>query len=416
MSTSKAIIFAPFWRQRGHVGNYRIDRFIRWLSERGDEVVVVRAGDSYGVASEAWGTEFTIRDPLGFHPDHSTVNPVRAGPVRRPNRLRRHLANLLFNPDPAVVWAVLAANDKSVRRIAEGARWIISSSPRESSHGAAAKLAYRVGADLIIDMRDGWLDDPLDPLLQSSWLSRRREGRREARILRQAHCIFVTSHQWRELLQVRLPFVREKTVVLTNAYPRSGIKWCKAEAANGPLTLLHAGRLQGSRQSQLVELLLAPLLEGLSSNGEPAGVLTFLGDLTRGDRVELTGYQARFEDLGWRIQVDAAVPREQMMVRLSMAHGLLLLSASQAAIPSKVFEYIPTGKPVLAVCPKGSALWNIAAGLKQFFPIDSRGSATACNTVRSFLHTCRLGCTEFEVPEQYSEPYLKKVFLGHLSA
>jgi len=415
MPAAKAIIFAPFWRQRGHVGNYRIDRFIRWLRERGDEVVVVRAGDSYGVASEAWGTELTIRDPLGFHPDHSTVNPLCAGPVRPPNRLRRHLANLIFNPDPAVVWAVRAANDKSVRRIAQGARWIISSSPRESSHVAAAKLACRVGAALIIDMRDGWLDEPLDSLLQSSWLNLWREGRLEARILRQAQCIFVTSRQWREMLQARLPFVREKTVVLTNAYPRSEAKRCKAEAAQGPLTLLHAGRLRGSDQSRAIDLLIAPLLEGLRSTGEPNGVLAFLGDLTREDRLELSGYQARLEDLGWKVQVDPPVSREDMMIRLSMTHGLLLLSASRAAIPSKVFEYIPTGKPVLAVCPRASALWDIAAGLTQFFPLDSGGS-TACYTVRSFLHTCRRGCTEFEVPEQYSEPYLKEIFLGHLSA
>lgn len=416
MSASKAIIFAPFWRQRGHVGNYRIDRFIRWLRERGDEVVVVRAGDRYGLAVESWGTEFTIRDPLGFHPDHSTVDAARAGPVRRPNRLRRYLANLLFNPDPAVVWAVRAASDKSVQRIAQGARWIISSSPRESSHVAAAKLSRRVGAALIIDMRDGWLDEPLDLLLQNSRLSRRREGRLEARILRQAHCIFVTSRQWREMLQARLPFVREKTVVLTNAYPRTRTKPCPAEAAKGPLTLLHAGRLRGSDQSRLAELLFAPLLEGLRSTGEPAGVLVFLGDLTPEDRLELTGYRARFEDLGWRIQVDASVSREEMIVRLSTAHGLLLLSASQAAIPSKVFEYIPTGKPVLAVCPKGSAVWDIAADLKQFFPVDSGSSATASSTVRSFLQRCRLGGTEFEVPEQYSEPYLKEIFLGHLLA
>lgn len=416
MPTSKAVIFAPFWRQRGHVGNYRIDRFIRWLSERGDEVVVVRAGDRCGAASEAWGTELTIRDPLGFHPDHSTVSPVRACPARRPNRLRRHLANLIFNPDPAVVWAIRAANDKSVRGIAEGARWIISSSPRESSHVAAAKIASMVGAALIIDMRDGWLDEPHDALLRSSQLSRWREGRLEARILHQANCIFVTSFQWREMLQARLPFVREKTVVLTNAYPRHETKWCKAEAAKGPLTLLHAGRLRGSRQSQLVKLLFAPLLEGLRSTGERAGVLTFLGDLTREDRDEFTAYQARFEYLGWRIQVNAAVPREEMMIRLSMAHGLLLLSASQAAIPSKVFEYIPAAKPVLAVCPKGSAVWDIAARLKQFFPVDSLRLATAGSAVRSFLHACRLGCPEFEVPEQYSEPYLREIFLGHLSA
>lgn len=54
MSSSKAIILALYWKLRGYVDNYRVDRFIRWLSERGDEVVVVRgAGTPYASGSSA---------------------------------------------------------------------------------------------------------------------------------------------------------------------------------------------------------------------------------------------------------------------------------------------------------------------------------------------------------------------------
>jgi hypothetical protein len=44
----KAMIFAPFWGQPGHVGNHRVDRFVRWLAEDGYAVVIVRAGDADG--------------------------------------------------------------------------------------------------------------------------------------------------------------------------------------------------------------------------------------------------------------------------------------------------------------------------------------------------------------------------------
>jgi len=37
----KAVIFAPFWRQTDHVGNHRVDRFVRWLAADGFYVVLV---------------------------------------------------------------------------------------------------------------------------------------------------------------------------------------------------------------------------------------------------------------------------------------------------------------------------------------------------------------------------------------
>jgi len=86
----KAVIFAPFWRQSGHVGNYRIDRFMRWLAAEGYCVVLVRAGSVTGQRQESWGVEVTIRDPMGLYRD-AAVDDV-AIKARKPNKIRRMLA------------------------------------------------------------------------------------------------------------------------------------------------------------------------------------------------------------------------------------------------------------------------------------------------------------------------------------
>jgi hypothetical protein len=103
-----------------------------------------------------------------------------------------------------------------------------------------------------------------------------------------------------------------------------------------------------------------------------------------------------------------------MFVRLSRAHGLLLLSASQAAIPSKTFEYIATGKPVLAACPEGSSVWRMASDLPQFFLVDYRDPTRCSDAVRAFLNACETGSNCFEVPERYSERFLKELFLAQV--
>ena len=56
----KAVLFVPFWRQEGHVGNYRVDRFTRWLADEDYAVIIVRAGNSYRECQQPWGREITV--------------------------------------------------------------------------------------------------------------------------------------------------------------------------------------------------------------------------------------------------------------------------------------------------------------------------------------------------------------------
>jgi hypothetical protein len=414
MSPSKYVIVAPFWKQAGHVGNYRVDRFIRWLSERGDHVILVRAGDLDRTAQTPWGVEITVCDPFGLY-----RGPCTSGgpPPRQPNRFRRSLSYVIFNPDPTIVWAHRAAVHPSVLQLARGARWVISSSPPESAHVAAARLASRIGSDLLVDMRDGWLDEPLKPLLRASGVQRWREGRLERRTLDQSRCVLVTSAGWKKLLTARLPHLTSKITVLTNAYPPAAPPSVKPASATAEgLTLVHSGRLSGSRQSQQVGVLLDPLLAGVKAGTRPKGTILFLGSLSRQDLDALTGYQHRFQEWGWQIMTQAAVPRDEMLNRLAVSDGLLLLSASNAAIPSKTFEYIVTRKPVLAVCPEESSVWQMTRDLPQFFPVacgsDAQGAKDAVN---GFLAACSAGCSQVEVPPEYAEEHLKTIFLAQLS-
>jgi glycosyltransferase involved in cell wall biosynthesis len=409
MPDAKTVIIAPFWGLPGHVGNYRVERFIRWLAERGDEVVLVRGGERDGSVPAAWGREIVLSDPLfGQYGDASSSG----SPRRRPNRLRRYLATWAFNPEPTIVWSRRAAAHPSVLEAARGARGVISSSPPESAHVAAARLARKMGAAFIMDMRDGWLDEPLRPLLQTSRLRRWREGRLEKRLLQQAQCIFVTSAVWREMLEARIPALRQKVVVLTNAYPGEEMPK-RRPARNGSLTLLYSGRLLGGGgQARRAGFLLELLLAGLAGYQGPKGVFHFLGNLSPEDLSELAQYRPRFEERGWRITSQPAVPRKEMFDQVAAADGLLLLSGSHAAVPSKTFEYVASGKPVLAACPEQSAVWRIAAELPQFFLADFARPERAAGAVQEFLRACSAGDAPFEVPIQYSEQHLKEIFLS----
>lgn len=406
-----AIIFAPFWRQAGHVGNNRVERFVRWLAEDGFRLVMIRAGSDDGQQQTSWGTEITVRDPLGLYRD---VGPAGVVPLaRKPNKLRRALSYWLFNPDPSIVWARRAARHSAVLEAAVDASFILSSSPPESAHVGAWELSRRLGLAHIVDMRDGWLDEPLKPLLHRSAFRRWQEGRLESKILHDARAILVTSDVWLELLGRRMPQLADKLTVLTNGYPPAMPAVVRAE--HGPqragLLLIHAGRFLGSSLSRSPDILLTPLLDALAHHPSQ-GTIRLVGPLTVEEQEIIRRFAAPFSEHGWHIECPGNLPRNELLQSLPQAGGLLLLSASWAAVPSKLYEYIPTGRPILAVADPGSAVWRIVEGLPQAHLVPASGGCDSKMAVHDFLDAAALHPVTWRCPEEFSEEYLGKIMRG----
>src|SRR5690606_12470965 len=106
----------------------------------------------------------------------------------------------------------------------------------------------------IMDMRDGWLDEPMKPLLRNNSFQKYREGRLEKRFVERATYITLTSENWKELLTKRYPEIKSKVIVLPNTYPEFAGE-APVSTNDGELlidgkesyTLVHAGRLSSSR-------------------------------------------------------------------------------------------------------------------------------------------------------------------------
>lgn len=404
----KAVIFAPFWRQVSHVGNLRVDRFVRWLAEDGYHVVMIRAGSVDQVLEEAWGTEITVRDPMGLYRD---ANPSGVQvPARKPNKLRRALSYWLFNPEPSVVWARVAARHPSVLGASSGADFILSSSPPESAHVGAWKLSIRLGLPHIVDMRDGWLDEPLKPILRNSAFRRWQEGRLEARILHDAKAIQVTSNVWQELLHTRLPRLASKVTVLTNGYPACMPQVMLAEKEHkiAGLVLIHAGRFLGSMPTRSPDLILKPVLEGIKL-GASHGTVKLIGPLSGNELDIIKRFEVPFSDQGWVIECSGNLPRHELLQLLPQADGLLLLSETFAAIPCKLFEYIPTGRPILVVTGRNSATWQVCMKLPQATLVEMSGQSNG-SAVQTYLNAVINAGLKAASPDEYSEDHLSGIF------
>lgn len=411
----KAVILAPFWRRPGHVGNNRVDRFVRWLAEDGYQVVMIRAGSLDERREMAWGIELTVRDPLGLYRD--TVTEGKTFAPRKPNKFLYWLAYWLLNPDPSIMWARAAAASPSVLTAVADADFILSSSPPESAQVGAWMLASKLNLPHMVDMRDGWLDEPLKPILINSPLRRWLEARLEARIFTNAARIFVTSDVWRDLLCKRLPIVANKTVVLTNGCPKSmevGEAIINPVSGDDGLVLIHAGRFSGSDRRRTPDILLTILLNAIRQK-RTRGVIRLIGQLPVEELSEIAKFNSRFEELGWRIECPGSMQRDQLLEVLPRANGLLLFSASRAAIPSKLFEYFATHRPILVVTERNSATWQVCEKIPQAFLVASGGESaesSACNFLEIAVTPGAIGTC----PEAFSENALGELFRRYIQA
>ncbi|MDO5674086.1 MAG: glycosyltransferase [bacterium] len=408
----KALIVASFWGHEKHIGNLRVDRFVRWLVEDGYYVCIVRAGSVDGQKDTVFGQVITIRDPLGLYRDREPSETATSF-ARKPNKLRRKLAYRLFCPDPEIVWGWRVSRSRKVAEALDDANFILSSNPPESAHLTAWKLSRTFDVPHIVDMRDGWIDEPLKPLLRSSTFRRWQEGRLERRIIEDAAYVYVTSEKWQELLCKRFQNIREKIIVLTNGYPLLKVPTnSQIEKSANNIKIIHAGRFLGSRDSQNPEFLLKKLLEFIEIV-ESRGEIEFIGDLSSEDYSLIEPFTFKIKNLGWNFIVKKSISRDLLfkIFSSSSTSGFLLLCVSNASIPGKIFEYTLFKKPIFVVTERDSATWNMCKKLPQAFLFDIISNNNREDFERFYQAIISKDFVGI-APEEYSEKYLAQVMLN----
>ncbi|MCC5926298.1 MAG: hypothetical protein JJU41_07015 [Bacteroidetes bacterium] len=427
----KILFICPHWHQDGNVGVIRAKRMVRWMVKVGYEVVILAAGSTTYSCTTDFGKVFTVQDPLGVFTDKKSQEKQGSKSTlsRKPNYLRRMLAYALFTPDLQIVWALYCYLNTDVRKICEESALVLSTSPPESAHVLAGWLSRWSRTPFIMDMRDGWLDEPMKPLLRLSKAQRMRETRLESRLLRQAAAVLVTSSVWKEKLIERYPSVGEKILVHTNGYPHSEQKEVRAnlnrydgdhsgnvtppvEYPNKPvLRILHAGRVQSSRPERKIDEVLNPvysLLHRLNINCE----LTFLGNLEPDEEAELINWLPRLRSVNSKLVRIPQVPHSDVPFYIENSDLLLLTSPSKASIPAKFFDYLWSGKPILCFTNIDSAVHRAITRIPQCHFCDI--SKPDMDALNRFVNDVLVRSLEVEIPDYYGEDALKDSFLAIL--
>jgi len=265
----------------------------------------------------------------------------------------------LLIPDSEVVWQ-MAARKKALQEMKSNAIDVIyTTSAPYSDHLLGLYLKKHFpGVPLVCDFRDEWTNNPYH---RRKWLRARIERNLEKKVLSAADCLIANTPVMLANFLRDNPETRSKFYVIPNGYDDEdfvGIKNIKP--SNDKFTLTYTGLLYGKRKpDNFFEALKIAIDQGRIDKTKIS--IQLIGNF------KASQLQEKIDSYNLT-NIVVALPymkHRACLIELLKSDVLLLIEPSgpgaEAFYTGKVFEYMNTGRPILATIPyKGAAAQLIA--------------------------------------------------------
>lgn len=367
-------------------GVLRTLKYIRYLDELGWRVTVVSPRvDAYAV------TDPSLVDQL----------PSSCRVIRTPFvNTKRHLAilgrypALLAVPDTWIGWLPWGA--AAGLRVAHMDPFdlVYSTSPHATAHLIAARVAARAARPWVTDFRDPWYEDVPELGAPSGPVFRGIDRRLERHVIGRCQRVVTSTVNLCDMLRARYPDESsDKFIAILNGYDEADFTSLPSAPPPGPrLTIVHAGTINAEFRDPrpFFAAVRRCVDEGLVRVDELR--IRFLGGGPFADAAEM---RADIESLGLAPAVEflPRVPYAQSLQELAAADALLLLQSSPdttGLVPAKLYEYLRTQKPVLALVQPG-ATGEILAAVKGGWAVDPGDAQALAATMADVARHWRNG-------------------------
>lgn len=262
------------------------------------------------------------------------------------------LSHFIFIPDNRVGWYPYALHKakKMCKKIKFDA--ILSSSPPNTSHLVAYKLSKETGIPWVADFRDPWVNNPNLALYTS--FHRRIHNVLEKKVLQNTNVIVVVSKAFRDNFLKRHTDIRpEKISFIPNGYNEE--LFPEKKKLPEKFIITHTGIFSGNRIPDSFLQACSYLKTKNDRNNELLKniKINFIGPISPYILSLIKKY-----DLEDMVHCkEGLTHNESVDYLLKSAINLLIVnikSGHNAIIPSKLFDYLATRNPILALCEEGS--------------------------------------------------------------
>jgi glycosyltransferase involved in cell wall biosynthesis len=292
----------------------------------------------------------------GQHPSGPVEATQRLQEKSRLQSFKDSLTGLCEIPDDEIGWLLpaIVAGHRAIKRHAIDV--IYATGKPWTAHLIGLALKLLTGKPLVVDFRDPWMTNPFRG--QMSRLRDRIEGYMEKKVVEIADVVVTNTSDLRAEFLTRFPRESgEKFVAVLNGFDPEDCQPARVPRVDPEkFTVTHTGFLYGKRDPRLFIEAIAFLIETQKVDRKRFRVRLVGSVELSYDLPELIRSRG-IEDV---VQMVDQVPYDQSLQYLINSDALLLLQpGTTTQIPSKLFEYIALGKPVIAISPPSGATSRI---------------------------------------------------------
>lgn len=365
----KVLILSYYFPPMGMGGTQRIAKFCKYLPEFGWQplVVTVKSVQYYaqdstllqdlpGVKIYRTGSLDPLR-LLAWWREHRQMRQKSSHPTPKApwsgkswlTLLNKIVSGWLLIPDSKILWLPFALI-KAIQIIQkEKIQIILTTSPPHSSHLAGVILKWLLKIKWIADFRDEWTEGESQPC--PTVVHKVINRSLERLVLKQADHVIGICQKLVDNLQRKANRTASAFSVIMNGYDAADFRLTTSTPPTKKLTFVHCGSI--SKVSN-PEPFLAAMSTVFQERPElaPAIQIRFVGtDIFSQLLPLLEKYELRDN-----VEIVGYVPHQIAIQEMFMADVLLLFvikTSGEEIITSKIFEYLATGRTILAIIPEG---------------------------------------------------------------
>ena len=364
MKPKKLLVITYYWPPAGGPGVQRWLKFVKYLPDFGVQpIVYIPENPTYPIVDENLIKEVSDKAIIL---KHKIVEPYQLASFLSKNKTKKMNSGIipnqkkqsfldkvllwirgnLFIPDARVFW-VKPSFDFLEKYIKENnIDTIVTSGPPHSLHLIGLELKQKLNVKWIADFRDPWTTIGYHKSLRLSSYAAKKHKSLEHQVLNSANTIIVTSNTTKTEFQA---ITNKPIAVITNGYDTENVA---KQALDNKFSLAHIGSFLSERNPKMLWEILVELLHEIP-NFKTHLEIKLIGSVSQEvlETVSGFGLNPYLNNLGY-------VSHSEAIAQQRTSQVLLLIEINsedtKSIIPGKLFEYMVSGRPIIAIGPNGS--------------------------------------------------------------
>ena len=385
----KILIITYYWPPAGGPGVQRWLKFVKYLPDFGIQpVVYIPDNPTYPILDanlekEVAESAIILRNKI-FEPyqlasifSKNKTKKISSGIIPNPKKqslldaLFLWIRGNLFIPDARVFWVKpsVAYLEKYIKE--NGIDTIITSGPPHSLHLIGLALQKRLKVNWLADFRDPWTTIGYHKSLRLSRYAAKKHKKLEHQVLNAADTIIVTSKTTKTEFQA---LTQKPIAVITNGFDNEDVA---QQTLDTKFSLAHIGSLLSERNPLILWESLVELISEIPDFKNHLEI-KLIGAVSQEVLDTITRYHlnAYLHNLGYVSHQEAVAHQRKSQVLLLIE---INSEETKSIIPGKLFEYMVSGRPIVAIGPKSSDFAEIITSTNTgvFFEYDKKAALKA---------------------------------------